>query len=111
MEAAVIKDSLYGQICTFNLPAFALMKRHKRLLRKLEAAFNKSEEPRDSASPFEYIERFDKEDSIAVYCINARTIVALGNVTTPSKDLANACELLNEFVGEDEERYFITHYT
>ena len=87
------------------------MKKHKKQLRKLEAAFHKSEEPRSLfETEFEAIQRY-KNDAVAIACIKTQTVIILGNNTMSTKELTMACYDLSEAIGADEGRYFITKYS
>ena len=110
VSIALVKENIYNQLCTFNCPVFSTTKIMKRQLSKLEAVYSKAGEPRSGDTNFEYIERFEK-DAVMLSCQGSRVIVVLGSITVTDLELASACDFINDLINDNENVYFITHYS
>jgi hypothetical protein len=103
---ALVKENATGQMSTFNVPVFALTQTPKRMLRKLQAVYAKSEEPSANPNSFEYLLKNDNE----IFYVNRNekvTVVFMAERGLPDQSLGAAYERMWEKIIADPVNFFI----
>ncbi len=106
---AIVRDNVYNQVCTYNLPFFSLTKGMRRKLQIMEDAYEKATEPGAHKTEFGYIKTTINEKS-CVSMGGGKTIVMLANINVPSKTMFRTAEAIRERISRDENSFFVTSY-
>ncbi len=105
----IVRDNLYNQAFTYNLPFFSLTRLQRKKLRLMETAYEKATEPGANREEFEYATK-TMEETLYVSTSRARTIVMIASKCVTIKSLSRTAAALRERMGEDEGAFFITGY-
>jgi hypothetical protein len=108
--SAIVKDNVYNQVVTFNLPFFSLTPGQRKKLRKMEETYQKSIEPGAHKTECSYILKSLNETNY-INVKDNKSIILLGSNHVPDKQFFKAAAQIRRQVAGDEDAFFITKYS